>query len=338
MKLFIGWSGARSQALAQALRDWVPLILHYVEPWVSEKDIAAGERWAKAVGEELEASNFGVVCVTRDNVASPWILFEAGSLAKSLENSRLIPLLLDLDLSEIAGPLAQFQAKKVDKDGLREVVQSINQLAAQPVLEARAEQLLDALWPQLENQIAAIPKQPGSVKTTRPQHEILEELVSGVRSLETRLRNVEEGIAADGSRSGSSRRYPRLHPMMLDEVAHMVGEKPDDPISILVVASMLREPVPWLYELGIDAYRAIRNGTPEEGKEAFQRFYRAAEFLLHTPLFEEYGLDQKMLHMTLRGLRHLEMAQAERAVTDTPAPPKRRRAPGPDDPNPGLSK
>lgn len=32
MKVFISWSGERSQALAQALRDWLPLVLHFVEP------------------------------------------------------------------------------------------------------------------------------------------------------------------------------------------------------------------------------------------------------------------------------------------------------------------
>ena len=34
MHVFISWSGERSKALAVALRDWLPLVLHYVEPWV----------------------------------------------------------------------------------------------------------------------------------------------------------------------------------------------------------------------------------------------------------------------------------------------------------------
>ena len=33
MKVFIGWSGERSKALAQSLHDWIPLVLHNVEPW-----------------------------------------------------------------------------------------------------------------------------------------------------------------------------------------------------------------------------------------------------------------------------------------------------------------
>jgi hypothetical protein len=158
MKLFISWSGERSKAMAFALRDWFPLVLHYVEPWLSEADIEAGSRWADEVAGQLEASNFGVICVTRENLAAPWILFEAGALAKSIQGSRVVPLLLDLDFREISGPLAQFQAKKVERDGLLEVVQSINQIAAQGVPEDRYRQLFNALWPDLKTKVDVIPE------------------------------------------------------------------------------------------------------------------------------------------------------------------------------------
>ena len=173
MKIFISWSGERSQLLAQALHEWLPLILHYVVPWLSQANIEAGERWATEVAKELENSNFGIICVTRENVASPWILFEAGALAKSMQGSRVIPLLLDLDFRDITGPLAQFQAKKVENVGLWEIVNSINQNATPPVPEARVKQLFDALWSALEQKIAAIPKQTAVAKHARSQPEVL---------------------------------------------------------------------------------------------------------------------------------------------------------------------
>ena len=78
--------------------------------------------------------------------------------------------------------LAQFQAKKVERDSVFEVVQSISQQAKQPVADAQLRQLFDALWPNLEKQIAEIPKTTSPAKPTRSQHEILEELVSSVRA------------------------------------------------------------------------------------------------------------------------------------------------------------
>ncbi|MEK6285971.1 MAG: toll/interleukin-1 receptor domain-containing protein [Acidobacteriota bacterium] len=299
MKVFISWSGERSQALAQTLRDWLPLVLHYVEPWLSEADIAAGERWAEAVAKELEASNFGIICVTSENVGSQWVLFEAGALAKSMQGSRVIPLLLDLEFRDITGPLAQFQAKKVEKSGLSEVVHSINNAASQAVPEARAKQLFDALWPEFEKTITSIPKEASATKHTRPQHEVLEELVASVRSLDSRFRDISE----ESPRQMRSRRF-KFHPFMLREFAEMVGEKPGDPILLLIAASMFREDAPWLYELGIEAYRAAKSGVPEESERTLRRFQRAAELMERGPFAEEMGLDLRGTHMIMRELRH----------------------------------
>ena len=96
---------------------------------MSQVDIAAGDRWAQVVAKELESSNFGVMCVTPENLGSPWVLFEAGALAKSMLGAKVIPLLFNLEISDIGGPLAQFQAKKFDKAGVAEVIASINQSA-----------------------------------------------------------------------------------------------------------------------------------------------------------------------------------------------------------------
>jgi hypothetical protein len=128
----------------------------------------------------------------------------------------------------------------------------------------------------------------------RPQHEILEELVASVRSLDSRIREVED---AGRSPFGRSKRHRFVHPMMFREFHHMVGERPDDPIMILVVASMFRDELPWLYELGHDAYRAIRAREPE-ASSALHRFRRAAKNLMRGPFMEELGMDPMMLDMT----------------------------------------
>jgi hypothetical protein len=194
MKLFISWSGQRSRQLAIALRDWFPMVLQFVEPWVSETDIGGGDRWALEIAKELEKSTFGIICLTRENIESPWILFEAGSLAKSLQDSKVVPLLLDLDFSEISGPLAQFQAKKVDGSSIRDIVRSVNQVAANSLDIQMLDKLFDVLWPQLEVQLEGIRTQLPHATPRRPPHEVLEELVSTVRTMDQRTRTVEETL------------------------------------------------------------------------------------------------------------------------------------------------
>ncbi len=319
MRVFISWSGDRSKGLAQALNDWLPLVLHYVEPWMSEASIDAGQRWGIAVAKELEASNYGVICVTRENLNAPWVLFEAGALAKSLEDSQVIPLLLDLDFKDISGPLAQFQAKKAEKDGIEEVVHSINKAANHAVPEARAKSLFDALWPQLEQKLAAIPEPTKTTKAKRPTDEVMEELVSGIRSVELRIREMSEF-----PRPSRHRRMMKFHPYMMHEFGEMLGEKPGDPIGLLVMASSFREELPWLYELAMDAYRAYREGNSKAAAEAMRRFHRAASLIDRGPFpSEEFGIDSRALHMMLREWDHL----FERSREESPEPITTRRPP-----------
>jgi hypothetical protein len=322
MKVFISWSGERSKLLAHNLRDWIPLVLHYVDPWLSEADIAAGERWAESVAKELEASNFGIICVTRENAGSPWVLFEAGALAKSLQGSKVIPLLLDLEFRDITGPLAQFQAKKVEVSGIGEVIHSINQTANHEVPEGRAKQLFDALWPEFEKKVSSIPQQATPAKHTRSQHEVLEELVASVRSLDSRFREV-----AEASPRSSRYKSRRFHPMMMHDLSEMMGEKPGDPIILLIMSSMFKEEMPWLYELGIEAYRAADAGKSEEAKHSLSRFKRALKVSLHGPFVmkEDFGFDQKYLEIVMHELDRFLMREPQNEDESLKKPLLRRK-------------
>ena len=82
MKIFISWSRNNSHNAAKALREWLPLLFQTIEPWLSSSDIMAGTRWANELAENLDKIDFGILCLTQDNVNSPWILFEAGALSK----------------------------------------------------------------------------------------------------------------------------------------------------------------------------------------------------------------------------------------------------------------
>jgi hypothetical protein len=325
MKIFISWSGERSQSLAQALRDWLPMVLHYAEPWLSHSDIEAGDRWANVVAKELETTKFGIICITRDNIASPWILFESGALAKSMQEGRVIPLLLDIEFKDIAGPLAQFQAKKVERAGIHDVVTAINQLSDAKLTEARLTMQFDTLWPTLEAKVTDIPKSSAPARQNRPQHEILEELVSSVRGIDMRFRESAE------ENPRWRRRRHRFHPMMIDEMMHMMEFGPRDPTRLLVLASMLREDFPWIYELGAEAYRLASDGKTARAREAHRRFFAACKMLRRGPFMDM--ADDKETHMYLRELAHL----VEREISHLPpeeseeAPVrKRKRSPSND--------
>lgn len=188
MNVFISWSGEASRSLAAKLDKWLPLIVQTAKPWFSPRSIEAGQRWSDEVAAELQRADFGIICVTSTNRNAPWLLFEAGALAKAMTESRVIPLLLDLDVRALDGPLAQFQAKKTDHDGLKDLVQLINLRSTDPMPEERLCQIFEWGWQDLERAIQAIPKETNSpTARSRPQGEVLEELVVTVRAIGSRV-------------------------------------------------------------------------------------------------------------------------------------------------------
>ena len=123
MKIFISWSGDKSKAVAEELHTWLRRVIHQSDPWISSRDIEQGARWSNELSHQLEDACIGIIILTRENISSPWILFETGSLAKILDRTFVCPYLLDLKYSELQGPLAQFQASMANEADTRKLVQ-----------------------------------------------------------------------------------------------------------------------------------------------------------------------------------------------------------------------
>lgn len=88
----------------------------------------------------------------------------------------------------------------------------------------------------------------------------------------------------------------RFHPMMFDEIMHIAGE-PGDPVGILMAASLVRDEVPWLYELAMEVYRAAKDGDVEAIQNEIRRIHRFAEIGMRGPFMEEFGFESKDGHM-----------------------------------------
>lgn len=155
INIFISWSGPLSMDVAKALREWLPYMFDNAVPWTSPTDIDAGSLWLEQIQGRIDGSAIGIMVVTKENIGSPWLNFEAGALSRTVQdyNSRVIPILVDFEnLGQLTGPLAQFQGVMLDEEGISQACQSIaNALGLNAsTIGARYR----SLWPELYKEIA----------------------------------------------------------------------------------------------------------------------------------------------------------------------------------------
>ncbi|MER6969321.1 toll/interleukin-1 receptor domain-containing protein, partial [Streptomyces halstedii] len=192
-KIFISWSGETSAKCAEELREWLPYMNPTISPFVSSRDITKGERGLPKIASELQDCSFGVVCVSRNNQAAPWINFEAGALSRELGESKLAPFLLDLPVKDLEGPLTQFQATDSRRrEDVWDLVTSINERCETSIENDRLSVLFDRFWGDLETRLNSIREtSPASPKPERKTDDILNELVALVREQTARIQRLE---------------------------------------------------------------------------------------------------------------------------------------------------
>ena len=92
--------------------------------------------------------------------------------------------------------------------------------------------------------------------------------------IKKRLRSIHRSLHERPDRpfSVSSMRRGRIHPMVLREFT-FDGPHRNPWIGVLVVASFFRDWLPWIYDLGIEAYRGLREGR-SDAQEQLEEFYK----------------------------------------------------------------
>lgn len=186
MKLFISWSGDLAKEIAEIFRQWIPGVIQAAKPYYTPDDITKGTRWNTEISKELDASKIGIICLTKENLDSPWIMFEAGALSKNLEKSKVCPLLFGIDTSDIKGPLVQFQAAKFSKKEVKKVIKMMNDQLEETKLENDVlDNVFDMWWPKLEDQVnKAMEKARNETDNDlRSDRDLLEEVLSLTREM-----------------------------------------------------------------------------------------------------------------------------------------------------------
>lgn len=154
MKVFISWSGEVSKRLGALVGEWLECTLLNIEAIYTPKYLRAGTQGTAHLYRLLEEVHTGILIYTPESINSQWMIFEAGALFKSAEQSIIIPLLFHLEYEHLPGPIQTYQWKVFGKEQLFQVLQAVNQqLGQQQIKEEKLRYVFEREWPEFYKEV-----------------------------------------------------------------------------------------------------------------------------------------------------------------------------------------
>ena len=266
--------------------------------------IEFGAEWYATIMSQLDEATDVVALLTAQGIDRPWILYEAG-VAKGKLETTVFGIALGVPLEKVStGPFGQFQNCGDDEDSLTKLVMQL--LQRNPDAAPREEAVRTQVR-VFRGNVDSILKTRGKTKVTEaPASEeqniakLFEEVKAMVRELPER---VDERVAS-ASRRGISKR--RIHPAMLEDLMFSQlfrGERGGASISWLIFLSLVRDDIPWLYEPGMELYRAMQGRRQTEIKRARDNLLRLVEITRNSKLlYRITRADGEETHFLLRHL------------------------------------
>jgi hypothetical protein len=279
-----------------------------------------GDEWYKRLMTKLDSTSDVVCLFTERSIDRPWILFEAG-VAKGKLSTPVIGVALGIPLSSIStGPFYQFQNMDDSEADLSKLV---HQLAKRvPGLELDPGVVKSQIAEFKNSEVEILKKMAANPlkKTEGDENE-----ATAVAKILEEMKALPSRVAARMSEPRHMREVRhtrRLSPRMLFDLLSGLGP---DPASVLVVAGMIRDEVPWLYELMMEVYRALRSDDRQVVKDEIDRLERISEISLRGP-WMEYVADTAQARMLIVEVPQMLKYALERSLAEPkPARPTRRK-------------
>lgn len=287
--------------------------------------IEFGAEWYTSIMSQLGDATDVVALLTARSIDRPWILYEAGVARGKLETT-VLGLALGVPLEKVStGPFGQFQNCGDDEDSLTKLVMQLLQRNPDAAPREEAVRMQVRLFIEsLAKILAAKPKKATVDVATEEQNvaKLFEEVKAMVRELPQR---VDDRVRV-ASRRPSTRSFRRYGPKMFEELIYRFSSSSGGEgrgAALLVLLSFVKEDAPWLYEIGIQIYKAMLSSDRTAVMAAHRQFQMTMEFMLSGPMRREMLRDDEDSYLMVRYVPEL----IERSVVEYLESVPRRSSP-----------
>jgi len=195
MKVFVTWSGDLGREVADAIRDLWPDVISDLDVAMSLSQREFSVARFAASAEALPACCAAVIIVTRESQESPWLQFEAGTLATSITAAKTTLLLLDLNKADLLGPLAMFESVELSRPAVRDFLARLDLSRASATATcAGFDDRFESWWPsfgrRLKLALAKASNVDDDYRRRRSEAEVLSDVRAELHRLVQRIDTV----------------------------------------------------------------------------------------------------------------------------------------------------
>jgi hypothetical protein len=263
--------------------------------------IEFGVEWYPEVMTKIDSASDVVCLLTPLSLERPWILYEAG-VAKGKMNVPVFGVALGISLAKAStGPFALFQNCGDDADSLTKLVTQLmcRIPGAEPDQDTVKMQVEVFKSRAVEIQKASETESTKSNSASEPEE--------SVAKLFEEVKVMFRDLRIESRMDSPRRRKRRIDPEFLFHMAHRLGGPKNDDVGLLVLTSMFKDDLPWLYEMGLEVYRNTVSGLPSHHTgSAIERLRMACDAIVHEPMFREMARDEETMMAVLELRSFLE--------------------------------
>lgn len=269
--------------------------------------IEYGVEWYPEIIKNIQNASDVVCLLTERSVDRPWILFEAG-MAKGKLETPILGVALGISLTDVSsGPFAQFQNCGDDEESLTKLVFQLvdripNSEPDEDTIKFQVGKFKEAISKILSENNGYQPENvQAPVRSGDASAKLFEEIKVMFKDLPARI----EGNFQPEYRNRKKRKF---HPMMINE---MMNSSRGGKVGILIGLGMLRDIMPWLYDVGVDALRMIDSKENAQEKIRIAReFQDLLKMSTRHPIMHEF-MDSKEDFMLFEELPRILSVQME---------------------------
>ena len=272
--------------------------------------IEYGVEWYPEIIKNIQNASDVVCLLTKRSVNRPWILFEAG-MAKGKLETPILGVALGISLNDASsGPFAQFQNCGDDEESLTKLV---FQLVDRIPNSEPDEDTIKFQVGKFKKTIAAILKADGKTKKVESSESLHDENSSAklFEEIKVMFKDLPARIESNTHPQFRKNKKFRIHPRIVDEMMHMSRNKKT---GVLLGLSIMREAMPWVYDVGIEALRKIDSKCSMKEKEkAYFEFAEVMKMTTRHPMMRDFhDIDSKEDFMMYEEMPRMIMRAMER--------------------------